>query len=79
MEGMRTLQKDHKQIVEDAVAGGWEYLVCASTPIATVDEINTSIETFAIVGEDCKKSRITICLPYNHATEFDPVEGKNAI
>ena len=75
MKGMRTLQKDRELIVEDAVAGGWEYLVCASTPIATVDEINTSIETFAIVGEECKKAGLQFAY-HNHATEFDPVEGK---
>ena len=44
MKGMRTLEKDHKLILEDAIAGGWEYMVCASTPIGTVDEINKSIE-----------------------------------
>jgi sugar phosphate isomerase/epimerase len=75
MKGMRTLQMDHKVILEDAVEGGWEYLVCASTPIATVDEINTSIETFAIVGEDCQKAGVQFAY-HNHATEFDPVEGK---
>ena len=73
--GMRTLQDDHKLIIEDAIEGGWEYLVCASTPIGTVDEINTSIETFVKVGEDCKDAGIQFAY-HNHATEFEPVEGK---
>ena len=75
MEGMRTLQDDHKLILEDAIEGGWEYLVCASTPIATVDEINKSIETFVKVGEDCKDAGIQFAY-HNHATEFDLVDGK---
>ncbi len=76
MEGMRTLENDHELIMEDAVAGGWDYVVCASTPIATVDEINKSIEVFSIVGEDCKKAGIQFAY-HNHATEFEPVEGRS--
>jgi len=76
MKGMRTLENDHELIMEDAAAGGWDYVVCASTPIATVDEINKSIEVFSIVGEACKKAGIQFAY-HNHATEFEPVEGRS--
>ncbi len=75
IEGMRTLQNDLDLIMEDAMEGGWDYVVCANTPIGTVDEINTSIETFVKAGEKCKEAGIQFAY-HNHATEFDPVDGK---
>ena len=76
LENMRTLEDDHELIMEDAMAGGWDYVVCASTPIATVDEINNSIKVFQTVGEACKKAGIQFAY-HNHATEFEPVEGRS--
>jgi sugar phosphate isomerase/epimerase len=69
-----TLRDNLQQLVDEAAAGGLEYLVCASTPIGTMDEVKASIETFVKAGEACKKAGIQFVY-HNHATEFDPVEG----
>lgn len=68
------LRDNYQQLVDDAAEGGLSYLVCASTPVATLDEINKSIEVFQKTGEACKKAGIGFAY-HNHATEFDPVDG----
>lgn len=74
MPPMLNLRDNYQQLVDEAVEGGLAYLVCASTPVATVDEINKSIEVFQKTGEAAKKAGIGFAY-HNHATEFDPVEG----
>ncbi|MBD2701543.1 sugar phosphate isomerase/epimerase [Spirosoma sp. BT702] len=74
MPPMMSLRDNYQQLVDDAAEGGLTYLVCASTPVATVDEINKSIEVFQKTGEACKKAKVGFAY-HNHATEFDPVEG----
>jgi sugar phosphate isomerase/epimerase len=74
MPKMSNLRDNLQQLVDEAVEGGLEYLVCASTPIGTLDDIKASIETFQKAGEACKKAGIQFVY-HNHATEFDPVEG----
>ena len=68
------LRDNYQQLVDEAAEGGLSYLVCASTPVATLDEINKSIEVFQKTGEACKKAGIGFAY-HNHATEFDPVDG----
>ncbi|GAB3260443.1 sugar phosphate isomerase/epimerase [Larkinella harenae] len=68
------LRDNYQQLVDEAAEGGLSYLVCASTPVGTLDEINKSIEVFQKTGEACKKAGIGFAY-HNHATEFDPVEG----
>jgi sugar phosphate isomerase/epimerase len=68
------LRDNYQQLVDEASEGGLSYLVCASTPVATLDEINKSIEVFQKTGEACKKAGIAFAY-HNHATEFDPVDG----
>ena len=48
---MLTLKDSHQQLVDDAAEGGVEYLVCANTPIKTMDEINASIEVLQKTAE----------------------------
>lgn len=74
MPPMLNLRDNYQQLVDQAVEGGLSYLVCASTPVSTMDEINKSIEVFQKTGEACKKAGIGFAY-HNHATEFDPVEG----
>ncbi|UFH57358.1 sugar phosphate isomerase/epimerase [Spirosoma sp. KNUC1025] len=74
MPPMLNLRDNYQQLVDDAVEGGLSYLVCSSTPVATVDEINKSIEVFQKTGEAAKKAGIGFAY-HNHSTEFDPVEG----
>lgn len=68
------LRDNYQQLVDDAAEAGLSYLVCASTPVGTLDEIQKSIEVFQKTGEACKKAGIGFAY-HNHATEFDAVEG----
>ena len=68
------LRDNYQQLVDDAAAGGLSYLVCASTPVATTEEIKNSIEVFQKTGEAAKKAGVGFAY-HNHATEFDPVDG----
>ena len=72
MPPMLNLRDNYQQLVDDAAEGGLSYLVCASTPVATVDEIQKSIEVFQKTGEACKKAGVGFAY-HNHATEFDAV------
>ncbi|GAB3887379.1 sugar phosphate isomerase/epimerase family protein [Spirosoma agri] len=74
MPPMLNLRDNYQQLVDQAVEGGLSYLVCASTPVSTIDEINKSIEVFQKTGEAAKKAGIGFAY-HNHATEFDPVDG----
>lgn len=53
---MLNLRDNYQQVVDNAIEGGLKYVVCASTPIGTMDDIKASIETFNKTGEACKKS-----------------------
>ena len=75
MPKMLNLRDNYQQIVDEAAEGGLSYLVCASTPVGTLDEIKNSIEVFVKTGEACKKAGIGFAY-HNHATEFDKVEGQ---
>ncbi|WP_247237350.1 sugar phosphate isomerase/epimerase [Telluribacter sp. SYSU D00476] len=74
MPPMLNLRDNYQQLVDEAAEAGLSYLVCASTPVATLDEINNSIEVFQKTGEAAKKAGIGFAY-HNHATEFDPVES----
>lgn len=69
------LLENYQQVVDEAAEGGLTYLVCASTPVGTLDEIKKSVEVFVKTGEACKKAGIRFAY-HNHATEFDKVEGQ---
>ena len=77
MPPMLNLRDNYQQLVDQAAEGGLSYLVCASTPVATLDEIQRSIEVFQKTGEAAKKAGIGFAY-HNHATEFDAVEGTGA-
>ena len=72
---MGNLKDNMQELVDEAAEGGILYLVCASTPTKTVDEIQTSIEVLNKTGEACKKSNITLAY-HNHTGEFDKIEGQ---
>lgn len=74
MPPMLNLRDNYQQLVDEAAEGGLSYLVCASTPVANLDEINKSVAVFQQTGEACKKAGIGFAY-HNHATEFDPVDG----
>ncbi|ADB36398.1 sugar phosphate isomerase/epimerase family protein [Spirosoma linguale] len=74
MPPMLNLRDNYQQLIDEAGEGGLSYLVCSSTPVGTIDDINKSIEVFQKTGEAAKKAGIGFAY-HNHATEFDPVEG----
>ena len=74
MPPMLNLRDNYQQLVDEAGEGGLSYLVCASTPVSTMDEIQKSIEVFQKTGEAAKKAGIGFAY-HNHSTEFDAVDN----
>lgn len=72
---MRNLRDNMQELVDEIAEGGIPYLVCANTPMETLDELKLSIETLNKTGEACKKAGITFCY-HNHDMEFKTVEGQ---
>ena len=72
---MNNLRDNMQQLVDEAAEGGVKYLVCANTPINTLDEINSSLDVLNKTGEACKKAGIQFVY-HNHDAEFHTVEGK---
>ncbi len=72
---MRNLKENMQQLVDEAAEGGVEYLVCANTPINTLDDIKSSIEVLNKTDEACKKAKIGFAY-HNHDAEFRAVEGQ---
>jgi sugar phosphate isomerase/epimerase len=72
---MRNLRENMQELVDEAAEGGIPYLVCASTPTKTIDEIKGSIEVLNKTGEACKKADITLAY-HNHTGEFDKIAGQ---
>ncbi len=68
------LTDDYQQLADEAAEGGLSYLVCASIPVSTMDEIKKAVEVFSKAGEACKKNGVQFAY-HNHTTEFDEVEG----
>jgi sugar phosphate isomerase/epimerase len=70
---MRNLKENMQELVDEIAEAGIPYLVCASTPVKTLDEINSSIEVLNKTGEACKKANITLAY-HNHTGEFEKIE-----
>jgi sugar phosphate isomerase/epimerase len=75
MPTMKNLKDNYQQIVDDVAEGGLKYLVCASIPLGTGDEIKEAVVILNRAGEAAKKSGITLCY-HNHTHEFEAVEGQ---
>jgi len=72
---MSNLKDNMQELVDSAAEGGVEFLVCANTPIATLDEVKASIEVLNKTDEACKKAGIGFAY-HNHDAEFHTVEGQ---
>ena len=72
---MKNLKENHQEIVDEAAEGGVNYLVCASIPLSTLDEIKEAIDILTKTGEACKKAKITLAY-HNHTHEFEKVDGE---
>lgn len=71
---MRNLRDNNQELVDEAAEGGVKFLVCASTPITTLDEVKASAAILNKTGEACKKAGIQFVY-HNHDAEFHAVEG----
>ena len=72
---MRNLKENSQQLIDEVAEGSVPYLVCASIPLGTADEIKEAVEVLNKSGEACKKAGITLCY-HNHTHEFENVEGQ---
>ena len=71
---MKNLKDNYQEIIDDVAEGGLKYLVCASIPLDTADEIKQAVVILNTAGEAAKKSGITLCY-HNHTHEFETIEG----
>ncbi|WP_447641224.1 MULTISPECIES: sugar phosphate isomerase/epimerase family protein [Chitinophagaceae] len=71
---LKNLKENMQELVDAIAQAGIPYLVCASTPIGSKDEIASSIETLNKTSEACKKIGVTLCY-HNHNREFKEVDG----
>lgn len=72
---MRNLRDNYQELVDEAAAGGVQYLVCASTPIGTLDEVEASIDVLNKSAEAAQKAGLIFCY-HNHDAEFKKLNGK---
>ncbi len=72
---MKNLRDNMQEIIDSAAEGGVEYLVCANTPINTMEDINSSIVVLNKTDEACKKAGLRFAY-HNHDAEFHAVDGK---
>lgn len=74
MPPMMNLKDNHQQIVDEVAEGGLKFLVCASIPLGTGDEVKEAVDILSKAGEAAKKAGITLCY-HNHTHEFEVVDG----
>ena len=72
---MRNLRDNMQELIDETAEGGVEFLVCANTPINTMNDIKSSIEVLNKTDEACKKAGIGFAY-HNHDAEFHAVEGQ---
>jgi sugar phosphate isomerase/epimerase len=72
---MRNLRDNMQVLIDEASEGGVEWLVCANTPVNTLDEIKSSIDVLNRTDEACKKAGLRFAY-HNHDMEFHEVEGQ---
>ena len=74
MPAMKNLKDDYQTVIEEVAEGGLKYLVCASIPLGTADQIKEAVTILTTAGEAAKKAGITLCY-HNHTHEFEMVAG----
>ncbi len=75
MPPMKNLKENSQEVIDAVAEGGLKYLVCASIPLGTSDEIAQAIDILGRSGEAAKKAGITLCY-HNHTHEFEAVDGR---
>ena len=71
---MKNLKENYQEIIDEVAEGGLKFLVCASIPLGTGDEVKEAVVILNKAGEAAKKSGITLCY-HNHTHEFENVDG----
>ena len=71
---MRNLRDNYQELVDEVAEGGATYLVCASTPFETTEELKTSIEVLNKTSEAAKKAGLLFAY-HNHDREFKDNNG----
>lgn len=71
---MKNLRDNYQELVDQAAEGGVSYLVCANTPIGTLDEVKASIAVLNKSAEAAKKAGLLFAY-HNHDAEFRAIEG----
>jgi sugar phosphate isomerase/epimerase len=71
---MKNLRDNYQELVDQAAEGGVTYLVCANTPIGTLDEVKASIEVLNKTAVAAKKAGLLFAY-HNHDAEFKAVDG----
>ena len=72
---MRNLRDNMQELIDEVAEGEVDYLVCANTPIGTLDEVKSSIEVLNKTDEACKKAGVKFAY-HNHDAEFRAVDGQ---
>ena len=75
MPQMKNLRDNYQEIVDEVAGSGIPYLVCANTPIGSVEEVKQSLDTLNKASEAAKKAGITLAY-HNHDKEFQSLDGK---
>jgi hypothetical protein len=70
----KNLRDNMQEIVDDAAAGGFPYLVCANIPINTADDVKESISTLNKTAETATKAGLIFAY-HNHDREFAMMDG----
>ena len=72
---VKNLRDNYQEIIDEVAEAGIPYLVCANTPIGSVEEVNQSIDTLNKASEAAKKAGMTLAY-HNHDKEFQTMDGK---
>ena len=71
---MKNLRDNFQELVDEAAEGGVEYLVCANTPINTMEDLKSSVAVLNKTGEAAQKAGLQFAY-HNHDAEFKTVDG----
>lgn len=72
---MKNLRDNMQELVDTVAEAKIPYLVCASTPYSTAEELKSSIDTLNKTNEACKKAGLKFAY-HNHDGEFKTFDGK---
>lgn len=72
---IKNLKENLHEILDDAAAGGLQYLVAAHLPIGTSDEIKSSLDILNAAAGPCKKAGIQLVY-HNEPADFKDIDGK---